>query len=216
VTNFKTPTPTVRTRARLASLCPSGCSRASLAAAAIAAAALIAGCGSGSGSSTITVGNENPADNSIIKETSSTSSTTSSTPSSTTASVKTPTSGPLSTEPKVTVPTGPAPKKLETKELIKGTGAEAKAGDKITVNYVGVLYKGGKEFNASWEVKEPFSFTLGEGQVIKGWDQGIPGMKVGGRRELIIPAELAYGASGSGSKIPPNSPLVFVVDLLAV
>jgi peptidylprolyl isomerase len=210
VTNFKMPTPTVHPRARLAS------TRASLAVAAFMAAALIAGCGSSGGSSTITVGNENSADNSIIKESSSSSSSTTSTPSSTTAAVKTPTSGPLSTEPKVTVPTGPAPAKLETKELIKGTGAEAKAGDKITVNYVGVLYKGGKEFNASWETKEPFSFTVGEGQVIKGWDQGIPGMKVGGRRELIIPAELAYGAAGSGSKIPPNSPLVFVVDLLAV
>jgi peptidylprolyl isomerase len=213
VTNFKMPTLTIRPRARLAS------TRASLAVAAIAAAALIAGCGSSGGSSTITVGNENTADNALIHETSSTSSSsssTSSTSSSATASVKTPTSGPLSTEPKVTVPTGPAPKKLETKELIKGTGAEAKAGEKITVNYVGVLYKGGKEFNASWETKEPFSFSLGEGRVIKGWDQGIPGMKVGGRRELIIPAELAYGAAGSGTAIPPNSPLVFVVDLLAV
>jgi peptidylprolyl isomerase len=210
VTNFKMPKPTVRPRARLAS------TRASLAVAAFATAALIAGCGSSGGSSTITVGNENTADNALIHESSSSSSSTTSTPSSTTASVKTPTSGPLSTEPKVTVPTGPAPAKLETKELIKGTGAEAKAGQKITVNYVGVLYKGGKEFNASWETKEPFSFTLGEGQVIKGWDQGIPGMKVGGRRELIIPAELAYGKAGSPPKIPANAPLVFVVDLLAV
>jgi peptidylprolyl isomerase len=206
VTNFKISISSLHPRAAR--------SRAALLAAALLAGLAIAGCGSG-GSSTITVGNENSADNSLIKETSS-SSKTSETSTSKTASVKTPTSGPLSTEPKVTPPTGPAPAKLETKELIKGTGPEAKAGEKITVNYVGVLYKGGTEFNASWETKEPFSFTLGEGQVIKGWDQGIPGMKVGGRRELIIPAELAYGKAGSPPKIPANAPLVFVVDLLAV
>jgi peptidylprolyl isomerase len=201
VTNFKLHSPILR-------------ARAALALGAVGAAVLIAGCGSG-GSSTITVGNENSADNALVKAGEGKSSTsTSTTP--TTASVKTPTSGPLSTEPKVTPPSGPAPATLETKELIKGSGAEAKAGDKITVNYVGVLYKGGKEFNASWETKEPFSFTLGKGEVIKGWDQGIPGMKVGGRRELIIPAELAYGKTGSPPKIPANAPLVFVVDLLAV
>jgi peptidylprolyl isomerase len=114
------------------------------------------------------------------------------------------------------VPTGPAPAKLETKELIAGTGAEAKAGDTVTVNYVGVLYKGGKEFDASWKRHETFSFALGKGQVIKGWDQGIVGMKVGGRRELIIPSELAYGKTGSPPTIPANAPLVFVVDLLGV
>ena len=189
-------------------------SRASLAVVALGAAVVIAGCGSG-GSSTITVGNENSSDNALIKSSAPTSST-SSTSTSSTATAKTPTSGPLSKEPKVTPPSGPAPSKLETKELIAGTGAEAKAGDTVTVNYVGVLYSGGKEFNASWETKEPFSFTLGEGQVIKGWDEGIPGMKVGGRRELIIPAELAYGKAGSPPKIPPNEALVFVVDLLSV
>lgn len=116
----------------------------------------------------------------------------------------------------MTPPSGAAPTKLETKDVIVGTGAEAKAGDTVTVNYVGVLYKGGKEFNASWETKEPFTFVLGKGQVIPGWNRGIPGMKVGGRRELIIPASLAYGAKGSPPKIPPHAPLVFVVDLLAV
>ena len=92
--------------------------------------------------------------------------------------------------------------------------ALAKAGQTVTVNYVGVLFKGGKVFDASWKRNEPFSFPLGKGQVIPGWDQGIPGMKVGGRRELIIPAALAYGAKGSPPTIPPNAPLVFVVDLL--
>jgi peptidylprolyl isomerase len=187
-------------------------SRTGSAAAVLGAAVLIAGCGSG-GSSTITVGNENTADNTLIKSTEKTSSTSTA---STTATAKTPTTGPLSKEPKVTVPTGAAPSKLETKDLITGTGAEAKDGDTVTVNYVGVLYKGGKEFDASWKRNEPFSFTLGKGQVIAGWDQGVAGMKVGGRRELIIPAALGYGAKGSGAAIPPNAPLVFVVDLLGV
>jgi peptidylprolyl isomerase len=187
-------------------------SRTGSAAAVLGAAVLIAGCGSG-GSSTITVGNENTADNSLIKSTEKTSPTSTT---STTATAKTPTTGPLSKEPKVTVPTGAAPSKLETKDLIAGTGAEAKDGDTVTVNYVGVLYKGGKEFDASWKRNEPFSFTLGKGQVIAGWDQGVAGMKVGGRRELIIPAALGYGAKGSGTSIPPNAPLVFVVDLLGV
>jgi peptidylprolyl isomerase len=198
VTYFKTLLTTTRSRASLAIL-------------AVGAAILIAGCGSG-GSSTITVGNENTADNSLIKEGTSSTSTSAST--STTA--KTPTSGPLSKEPTVTPPTGPAPTKLETKDLIVGTGAEAKAGDTVTVNYVGVLYKNGKVFDASWKRHEPFTFVVGKGQVIKGWDQGIPGMKVGGRRELIIPSELAYGKTGSPPTIPANSALVFVVDLLGV
>jgi peptidylprolyl isomerase len=186
-------------------------SRTSIALATLATAALLAGCGSG-GSSTITVGNENTADNALGKATEK-SSATSTTP---TATAKTPTTGPLSKEPKVTPPSGPAPKKLVTKDLIVGTGPEAKAGETVTVNYVGVLYKGGKEFDASWKRNEPFSFALGKGQVIPGWDQGVAGMKVGGRRELIIPSELAYKAQGSPPTIPPNAPLVFVVDLLGV
>jgi peptidylprolyl isomerase len=180
---------------------------------AIGAAALVAGCGSG-GSSTITIGNENKADEKLATATSS-STSTSPTSTSTTASAKTPTSGPLSKEPHVTPPSGPAPTKLETKELIKGTGTEAKTGSTVSVNYVGVLYKNGKVFDASWKRKEPFPFTLGKGQVIPGWEQGVIGMKVGGRRELIIPASLAYGAKGSPPTIPPNEPLVFVVDLLS-
>jgi peptidylprolyl isomerase len=183
-----------------------------LALAALGASALIAGCGSG-GSSTITIGNENKADEALATATTPASSSTSSTSTSSTTAT-TPTSGPLSKEPHVTPPSGPAPSKLVTKELIRGTGKEAKTGDTVSVNYVGVLYKNGKVFDASWKRNEPFSFTLGKGQVIKGWEQGVVGMKVGGRRELIIPASLAYGAKGSPPTIPPNEPLVFVVDLL--
>jgi peptidylprolyl isomerase len=120
------------------------------------------------------------------------------------------------TKPKVTVPTGAPPKKLEVKELEEGSGADAKSGDKVTVQYVGVNYKNGKEFDSSWSRSEPFSFTLGAGEVIPGWDQGVEGMKVGGRRELIIPPELAYGETGAPPAIGPNETLVFVIDLLEV
>jgi peptidylprolyl isomerase len=122
----------------------------------------------------------------------------------------------LAKKPVVTVPTGPAPTKLVTKDLVVGTGKTVKAGQTVTVNYVGVLYKNGKEFDSSWSRNQPSTFPLTPGGVIAGWVQGIPGMKVGGRRELIIPASLAYGKRGSGSTIPPNSPLVFVVDLLSI
>lgn len=120
------------------------------------------------------------------------------------------------TKPKVTVPKGAPPKKLEVKDLEEGNGASAKAGDAVTVNYVGVNYKSGKEFDASWDRGEPFTFTLGAGEVIPGWDQGVAGMKVGGRRELIIPPSLGYGSAGAPPAIPPNETLVFVVDLEAV
>jgi peptidylprolyl isomerase len=184
--------------------------RAGLALAALALAALAAGCGSSSsGSSSIGVGQENPnAAAEIAKNATSSASSAATTGT-------TPTSGPLSSEPTVTPPQGAAPSKLVTKDLIVGTGPEAKAGQPVTVNYVGVLYKGGKTFDASWKRHEPFTFTLGEGKVIPGWDQGVAGMKVGGRRELIIPGPLAYGAQGSPPTIPPNATLVFVVDLLS-
>ena len=136
---------------------------------------------------------------------------TESTESSTTKSSATPPQA----KPKVTVPEGAPPKQLETKDLVEGTGPEAKAGDQVTVQYVGVDYKNGEEFDSSWSRSEPFSFALGAGEVIPGWDQGVAGMKVGGRRELIIPSELAYGAAPPPG-IAPNETLIFVVDLLAV
>lgn len=120
------------------------------------------------------------------------------------------------TKPKVTVPKGAPPKKLEIEDLTEGSGAEAKAGDGVTVQYVGVGYESGEEFDASWDRGEPFTFSLGAGEVIPGWDQGVEGMKVGGRRELTIPPDLAYGEAGSPPAIGPNETLIFVVDLLAV
>lgn len=182
-------------------------SRSALALTGLAATMLIAGCGSSGNSSTITVGLENKADNALVKQTEAPAKKAA-----TTASAKTPTSGPLATEPKVTPPAGPAPTKLEIKDLITGTGPEVKAGASVTVNYVGVLFKGGKTFDASWKRGEPSTFSLAG--VIPGWTKGIPGMKVGGRRELVIPSALAYGAKGSPPSIPPNAPLVFVIDLL--
>jgi peptidylprolyl isomerase len=122
----------------------------------------------------------------------------------------------LASKPVVAVPTTPPPTKLVTKDLVPGTGQTVKSGQTVTVNYVGVLYKTGKEFDSSWSRNQPSTFPLTPGGVISGWVQGIPGMKVGGRRELIIPAGLAYGKTGRPPTIPPNSALVFVVDLLSV
>lgn len=123
----------------------------------------------------------------------------------------------LSHQPAVTVPKSPPPNHLVIKDLIKGTGPVATPTSTVSVQYVGVLYKTGKQFDASWSngTGTPVQFSL-SGGVIKGWTQGIPGMRVGGRRELIIPPALAYGSKGSGSKIPPNSTLIFVIDLHAV
>lgn len=120
----------------------------------------------------------------------------------------------LSKKPKVPKPTGEEPKRLEGSDVVVGRGREVKEGDTVTVQYVGVLFKDGKEFDSSWNKgREPFEFTVGRGQVIEGWDQGVVGMKVGGRRVLVIPPQLAYGESGSPPTIPGNSTLVFVVDL---
>ena len=122
----------------------------------------------------------------------------------------------LSSKPTVVVPKGPPPTNLVTKDLIAGTGQTAATGQTVTVNYVGVLYDTGKEFDSSWKRNQPFTTALTSGSVIPGWVQGIAGMKVGGRRELIIPPSLGYGKAGSPPTIPPNSTLVFVVDLLSV
>jgi peptidylprolyl isomerase len=164
--------------------------RISILALCVALALAIAGCGGSddSTSSSATTGAEQPADASVD----------------------------LTKKPKVTVPNGPPPKQLEEKELVAGDGAEAKSGDEVTVQYVGVGYKSKEQFDASWDRGEPFSFTLGAGEVIPGWDEGVAGMKVGGRRELTIPPGLAYGPSGSPPVIGPNETLIFAIDLVAV
>jgi peptidylprolyl isomerase len=128
----------------------------------------------------------------------------------------TPTATAAPTKPEVKVPTGKPPKTLVKKDIKVGSGAVAQPGQNVTVQYVGVSYLNGRQFDASWDRGQPFSFPLGGGQVIKGWDQGVAGMKVGGRRELIIPPKLAYGAQGSPPVIGPNETLVFVVDLVGV
>ena len=123
---------------------------------------------------------------------------------------------PKRTKPKVEAPKGPPPKKLVVKNLITGTGRVAETGDFVTVQYVGVDYKTGKQFDASWDRGQPFPFQLGAGQVIPGWDKGVVGMRVGGRRELIIPPNLAYGPQGQPPAIKPNSTLIFVIDLFGI
>lgn len=127
-----------------------------------------------------------------------------------------PTETPAASKPTVKVPKGNPPKKLIVKDLKEGTGAAATPGSTVTVQYVGVNYKGGKQFDASWDRGEPFSFPLGAGQVIKGWDVGVAGMKVGGRRMLVIPPDQGYGPQGSPPVIKPNETLVFVIDLVDV
>ncbi|HET9721351.1 MAG TPA: FKBP-type peptidyl-prolyl cis-trans isomerase [Solirubrobacteraceae bacterium] len=190
--------------------------RQGLAAVLVAALSVgVAGCGSSSTKSAgvVTVPS---AGATAQASTSATTTPTTSTATTSTTAVKTPTSGPLSKAPVMPKPSGPPPTKLVVKDLIKGSGAVAKKGSTVVVNYVGELYKNDKVFNNSFTAGQTFGpFTLGQRAVIPGWDQGIIGMRVGGRRELIIPPSLAYGKTGSGSTIPPNSTLVFVVDLLS-
>jgi peptidylprolyl isomerase len=178
----------------------------------IAAAAGLSACGGSSAAPGVQLVPSGGPQSESITAVASTSTSTASTPAITTP--KPP--SPLSKKPVVVVPTTPAPTTLVTKDLIKGTGAVAKQGSNITVNYVGVLYKTGKEFDSSWKRNQTFPTPLTTGSVIPGWVQGIPGMRVGGRRELIIPPGLAYGKTGSPPTIPPNATLVFVVDLLGV
>ncbi|WP_314612602.1 FKBP-type peptidyl-prolyl cis-trans isomerase [Streptomyces stackebrandtii] len=118
------------------------------------------------------------------------------------------------TRPEVEVPEGDAPTELTVRDLVVGDGAEAKPGTVVRVHYVGVTFETGKEFDASWDRGEPFKFALGGGRVIKGWDRGVRGMKVGGRREIIVPPRLGYGKQSPSPLIPAGSTLVFVVDLI--
>jgi peptidylprolyl isomerase len=182
------------------------------AAAAVALALLAAGCGSSSSGSS--------ADKSIQPAPSSSqSSAPAPTP---TVSTPTTTANPaLAKKPTIAKPSGPPPKKLIIRDLVKGTGPAAVAGESLTVQYVGVLYSNAKQFDSSWDQgRSPFMFTLGVGGVIPGWDQGLVGMHVGGRRQLVIPAALAYGKQSQPGVapnvgIPANSALIFDVDLLS-
>ncbi|MFC9582551.1 FKBP-type peptidyl-prolyl cis-trans isomerase [Streptomyces yangpuensis] len=120
------------------------------------------------------------------------------------------------TRPVIERPEGEAPEELTVRDLVVGDGPEAKPGRVVRVHYVGVTFESGREFDASWDRGEPFKFAVGGGRVIKGWDRGIRGMKVGGRREIIVPPRLGYGKQSPSPLIPAGSTLVFVVDLLSV
>ena len=120
------------------------------------------------------------------------------------------------TKPSITIPAGDAPAELILEDLEVGEGTEAVAGTNVTVHYVGVAWSTGQQFDASWDRNDTFSFGLGAGQVISGWDQGVAGMRVGSRRSITIPPHLGYGAAGAGGVIKGGETLVFVVDLLDV
>ncbi len=122
----------------------------------------------------------------------------------------------IDVKPAVVIPDGAPPTDLTIEDLVEGDGPEATTGMLATVDYVGVSWSTGGEFDASWNRNDTFSFGLGRGEVIAGWDTGVQGMKVGGRRRLTIPPELGYGQSGAGGVIGPNETLVFVVDLRSI
>ena len=118
--------------------------------------------------------------------------------------------------PEIDFPGGEPSAELQITDIWEGDGAEAKPGDVVKVHYVGVAYSTGEEFDASWNRGDPLQFELGAGRVIAGWDQGVQGMRVGGRRQLIIPPDLAYGDRGAGQVIAPGETLIFVCDLVSI
>jgi len=186
--------------------------KTTLSLAALGLAVAVAGCGSSSSAApgvVLAPSAGSTADSATVASASS-STTTSSTSTSTT-----PVPAALKTRPKVVIPSGPPPTKLVVKDIIKGTGAVATASSTITVAYVGELYKNGSVFDASWDHPGAQPLTDPLANLIPGWQQGIPGMRVGGRRELIIPPKLGYGATAQ-AKIPANSTLVFVIDLRSI
>jgi peptidylprolyl isomerase len=187
--------------------------KTTLSLAALGLAAVLAGCGSSSSAApgvVLAPSAGSTADSSTVASASSASTTTSATSTSTT-----PLPAALKIRPKVVIPSGPPPTKLVVKDIIKGTGPVATASSTITVAYVGELYKNGSVFDASWDHPGAQPLTDPLANLIPGWQQGIPGMRVGGRRELIIPPKLGYGATAQ-SKIPANSTLVFVIDLRSI
>jgi peptidylprolyl isomerase len=187
---------------------------------ALAASALLAvGCGGGDSGTT------SPASQTQTQTPTETQTQTQTNPADSGQAVKakkvkpSPAEASLTSRPKVPKGNGQPPTALVAQDLIVGHGRKAAAGDQVSVQYVGVLFENGKEFDASWNGNrpgQPFQFVLGGKQVIPGWDEGVPGMKVGGRRKLIIPAELAYGAQGYPPDIPPDAALIFDIDLKKV
>jgi peptidylprolyl isomerase len=179
---------------------------------AVSAALLVGGCGDDDSGSATT--------DAATTETQPTEPTTTPEPETPKARKVKPTAGEADIDRKPQVPRGKGdpPTELVLQDLIVGKGTRAKAGDTVSVRYVGVLFDDGKEFDASWKGGggQTFQFPLGGGRVIPGWDQGVAGMREGGRRKLIIPPELAYGAQGFPPAIGPNETLVFVVDLLEI
>jgi peptidylprolyl isomerase len=121
-----------------------------------------------------------------------------------------------SAKPVIPKPSGSPPRRLEKQDIVKGKGPAAKPGDTVTVQYVGVTFSTGDEFDASWDRGQPFPVPLGAGQVIEGWDKGLVGMRKGGRRMLTIPPELAYGSEGYPPTIAPNETLIFVIDAIDI
>jgi peptidylprolyl isomerase len=119
-------------------------------------------------------------------------------------------------KPEIDFPDGPPPTDLEVTDVTPGEGAEARAGSTVSVHYVGISHSTGEQFDASYDRGSPLQFRLGVGQVISGWDSGVQGMRVGGRRRLVIPPHLAYGDRGAGGVIQPGETLIFVVDLVDV
>jgi peptidylprolyl isomerase len=183
-------------------------------AAALAALALAAaGCGDSNDNDSSSATSDTTATATTESTAATTTETTSSAPSSSGKGAVLPISKDLGHKPKIPKPKGTPPSQLVVKDIVKGKGPAAKAGDTVSVQYVGVSYSNGQEFDASWDRGQPFSFPLGAQQVIPGWDQGVAGMKKGGRRELVIPPDLAYGPQGSPPAIGPNETLVFVIDL---
>lgn len=179
----------------------------------LALAVVAAGCGKGATLSD--VNGATPATSSSESSSSSSSSSSSDTTSKSSGKTVEPkVSGSLDSKPDLSDASGDPPSKMVEKDIKVGSGKTAKSGDEVTVNYVGHNWSNNQEFDTSWG-KQAFSFTLGQGQVIKGWDEGVVGMKEGGRRLLIIPPDLGYGAQGQGS-IPANETLIFVVDLKKV
>ena len=122
----------------------------------------------------------------------------------------------MASKPTVTIPEGAPPTELQIEDLEVGSGTEATSGTTCTMQYVGHSWSTGQQFDASWDRGQPFTFQLGAGMVIQGWDKGVAGMKVGGRRRLTIPPAMGYGSRGAGGAIKPNETLVFVVDLVDV